>query len=200
MDAAAQLGGPVVLKADVPGLVHKSEAGAVQLELHTREEVRADYRALAQRFGAGMSAAIIQAHGHRGNRGGHGGGAGNGRWVSARERRLATQVLHEPPGGLAAVGLQPCLDAVNQRAAELLVVPDYGMIAGLACQRCASLSRTGDDCPDWGAASVAVPDLIEEMAVATLRSGAQVVAVPDPPGGIAAHVRVPLVAWQAQTA
>jgi acyl-CoA synthetase (NDP forming) len=31
--AAARLGGPVVLKADVPGLVHKSDAGAVQLDL-----------------------------------------------------------------------------------------------------------------------------------------------------------------------
>jgi hypothetical protein len=31
--AAASLGGPVVLKADVPGLVHRTDAGAVQLDL-----------------------------------------------------------------------------------------------------------------------------------------------------------------------
>ena len=60
VDAAARLGSPVVLKADVPGLVHKSDAGAVQLELHGAEEVRAGYRALAERFGTGMAAAIIQ--------------------------------------------------------------------------------------------------------------------------------------------
>ena len=60
VDAAARLGGPVVLKADVPGLVHKSEAGAVQLELHGAEEVRAGYRALEERFGTGMAAVIIQ--------------------------------------------------------------------------------------------------------------------------------------------
>ena len=60
VSAAAELGGPVVLKADVPGLVHKSDAGAVQLDLHGPEEVRASYRALAERFGARMSAAIIQ--------------------------------------------------------------------------------------------------------------------------------------------
>ena len=60
MDAAARLGGPVVLKADVPGLVHKSDAGAVQLDLHGPDEVRAAYRALAERFGTGMAAAIIQ--------------------------------------------------------------------------------------------------------------------------------------------
>jgi acyl-CoA synthetase (NDP forming) len=60
MSAAAQLGCPVVLKADVPGLVHKSAAGAVQLDLHGTDEVRDGYRALADRFGTGMSSAIIQ--------------------------------------------------------------------------------------------------------------------------------------------
>ena len=122
------------------------------------------------------------------------------RWVSASERRVVSEVLHEPPGGLAAIGLQPCLDAVNQRAAKRLVVPENGMMAGFACQRCAILSITGDDCPDWGAASVAVPDLIEEMAVAALRSGAEVATAADPPGGVAVQLRFPLAAWQAQTA
>jgi len=59
-DAAAELGGPVVLKADVPGLIHKSDAGAVQPGLHSSDQVRAGYRALAQRFGSRMSAALIQ--------------------------------------------------------------------------------------------------------------------------------------------
>jgi acyl-CoA synthetase (NDP forming)/RimJ/RimL family protein N-acetyltransferase len=57
---AAQLGGPVVLKADVPGLVHKTDAGAVQLDLHGPDEVRAGYRALAGRFGARLSAVLVQ--------------------------------------------------------------------------------------------------------------------------------------------
>jgi len=58
--AAARLGGPVVLKADVPGLVHKTDAGAVQLDLHGPDEVRAGYRALAGRFGARLSAVLVQ--------------------------------------------------------------------------------------------------------------------------------------------
>jgi acyl-CoA synthetase (NDP forming)/GNAT superfamily N-acetyltransferase len=58
--AAVQLGSPVVLKADVPGLVHKTDAGAVQLDLHGPDEVRAGYRALAERFGTRMTAALIQ--------------------------------------------------------------------------------------------------------------------------------------------
>src|SRR5262249_23746681 len=53
-------GTAVVLKAAVPGLVHKTDAGAVQLDLHGPDEVRAGYRALAERFGARMSAALIQ--------------------------------------------------------------------------------------------------------------------------------------------
>jgi acyl-CoA synthetase (NDP forming)/GNAT superfamily N-acetyltransferase len=60
VDVAAQLAAPVVLKADVAGLVHKSDAGAVQLDLHGPDEVRAGYRALAERFGTRMSTAVIQ--------------------------------------------------------------------------------------------------------------------------------------------
>ena len=59
-DAAGELGGPVVLKAEVAGLVHKSDAGAVQLDLHGHHEVRAGYRALAERFGSRMSGVILQ--------------------------------------------------------------------------------------------------------------------------------------------
>jgi acyl-CoA synthetase (NDP forming) len=49
--AAAKPCGAVVLKAEVAGLVHKSDAGAVQLDLHGRREGRAGYRAQAERFG-----------------------------------------------------------------------------------------------------------------------------------------------------
>ena len=44
----------------MPGLVHKTDAGAVQLDLHGPEEVRAGYRALAGRFGARLSAVLVQ--------------------------------------------------------------------------------------------------------------------------------------------
>ena len=57
---AEALSGPVVLKADVPGLVHKTDAGAVELDLHTTAEVRAAYRRLAARFGARLSRVLVQ--------------------------------------------------------------------------------------------------------------------------------------------
>jgi acyl-CoA synthetase (NDP forming)/GNAT superfamily N-acetyltransferase len=53
-DAAAAFAvasGPVVLKADVAGVVHKSDSGAVLLDLRTEADVRASYRRLAQTFG-----------------------------------------------------------------------------------------------------------------------------------------------------
>jgi acyl-CoA synthetase (NDP forming)/GNAT superfamily N-acetyltransferase len=60
VEVAAEFGGPVVIKAEVPGLVHKTDAGVVQLDLHGEAEVRAGYRALAARFGSQMSAALVQ--------------------------------------------------------------------------------------------------------------------------------------------
>src|SRR4029077_7874169 len=52
--------GPVVLKAEVPGLVHKTDAGAVELDLHTAAEVRAAYRRLTVRFGSRLGSVLVQ--------------------------------------------------------------------------------------------------------------------------------------------
>ena len=59
-DAAAALGGQVVLKADVAGLVHKSDAGAVLLGLRTESDVRRGYAELAERFGADLRRVLVQ--------------------------------------------------------------------------------------------------------------------------------------------
>ncbi|HEX4952624.1 MAG TPA: acetate--CoA ligase family protein [Thermoanaerobaculia bacterium] len=50
--AAAEIGLPVALKADAPGLVHKSELGAVALALESVEEVRQAARRMAERLAA----------------------------------------------------------------------------------------------------------------------------------------------------
>jgi acyl-CoA synthetase (NDP forming)/GNAT superfamily N-acetyltransferase len=52
--------GPVVLKADVPGLVHKTEAGAVLLDLRTEADVRAAYGKLMDRFGERQRQVLVQ--------------------------------------------------------------------------------------------------------------------------------------------
>ncbi len=58
--AAAAAGYPVVLKADVPGLVHKTDAGAVLLDLRTEDAVRAGYRRLAGQFGGRLAGVLVQ--------------------------------------------------------------------------------------------------------------------------------------------
>jgi acyl-CoA synthetase (NDP forming)/RimJ/RimL family protein N-acetyltransferase len=58
--AAAGLGGHVVLKADVPGLVHKSDAGAVKLDLRTPTEVADAYAGLSAAFGPRLQRVIVQ--------------------------------------------------------------------------------------------------------------------------------------------
>jgi acyl-CoA synthetase (NDP forming)/L-amino acid N-acyltransferase YncA len=58
--AAAAAGYPVALKADVPGLVHKTDAGAVLLDLRDDDGVRAGYRQLASRFGLRLTGVLVQ--------------------------------------------------------------------------------------------------------------------------------------------
>jgi acyl-CoA synthetase (NDP forming) len=54
--AAGAVSGPVVLKAEVPG----TDAGTVELDLHTEAEVRAAYGRLADRFGRRLSRVLMQ--------------------------------------------------------------------------------------------------------------------------------------------
>ena len=59
--AARGLGVPVALKAHVPGIVHKTAAGALQLDLHWEKDVRDAYRRLAARFGDRLAGVVVQA-------------------------------------------------------------------------------------------------------------------------------------------
>lgn len=58
--AAAGLGGHVVIKADVPGLLHKTAAGAVELDLRGTDEVRAAMRRLQDRFAGRMCGVLVE--------------------------------------------------------------------------------------------------------------------------------------------
>ena len=58
--AAADLGGPVALKADVPGLIHKTDAGAVLLGLDGPEAARDAFDSLAARFAGNFSGVLVE--------------------------------------------------------------------------------------------------------------------------------------------
>lgn len=113
-------------------------------------------------------------------------------WVSQREQRLVAQILRAPPDGLTAVGMSSCLAAVNQHAVGVLVVPVGGLIPGFACHVCGTLACAPGGCPHHPPMVRPVPDLLEEMAAATLDDRGEVDAVRDPPGDVAAWLRFPL--------
>ena len=113
-------------------------------------------------------------------------------WRTGHDQRIAAEFLREPPDGRTVTGLNACLAAAGQHAIQLLLIPAGGLVPGYACRRCGALSSTGDGCPHGPAETLAVPDLIEEVAVATLTDRGQVETLPDPPGGIAARLRYPL--------
>jgi len=60
VEAAAAMGGHVAIKADVPGVLHKSAAGAVELDLHGAGEVRSAMRRLQDKFAGRMSGVLIE--------------------------------------------------------------------------------------------------------------------------------------------
>lgn len=113
-------------------------------------------------------------------------------WLSRHEQQLVSQVLAEPPNGLTAIGLNSVLAAVNQHAAQVLILPVGGLIPGFACEVCGWLASTPDSCSHGPSAAHAVPDLLEEMAVATRADGGEVDSVFDLPGDVAARLRFPL--------
>ena len=58
--AAAQLGGRVVLKAEAEGLVHRTDAGGVRVDLRTPQEVAEAYRTLAADLGPRLQRVLVQ--------------------------------------------------------------------------------------------------------------------------------------------
>jgi acyl-CoA synthetase (NDP forming)/RimJ/RimL family protein N-acetyltransferase len=58
--AAARFGGPVALRADVPGLVRARGAGALLIDLHGADEVRRGFRSLREAFGQRLAGVIVK--------------------------------------------------------------------------------------------------------------------------------------------
>jgi acyl-CoA synthetase (NDP forming)/GNAT superfamily N-acetyltransferase len=58
--AAARFGGPVALRADVPGLVRARGAGALLIDLHGADEVRRGFRSLKETFGRRLTGVIVK--------------------------------------------------------------------------------------------------------------------------------------------
>jgi acyl-CoA synthetase (NDP forming)/GNAT superfamily N-acetyltransferase len=59
-EAAGQFGGRVVLKAEAEGLVHRTDAGGIRVDLRTPQEVAEGYRMLAADFGPRLQRVLVQ--------------------------------------------------------------------------------------------------------------------------------------------
>ena len=105
--AAQRFGGPVALKADVPGLMRTSDAGALAPDLHDADDVRRGFRSLRKTFGGRLTAVIVQP-------------------VSAHGAEVTISVLHEQIfGPLVLFG--PAADgsgALADRAARITPLTD----------------------------------------------------------------------------
>lgn len=58
--AAQELGFPVAVKAEATGVLHKSQAGGVLLDLRDEQQVRAAVESFAERFGPALTGVLVQ--------------------------------------------------------------------------------------------------------------------------------------------
>ncbi|MEU8995364.1 GNAT family N-acetyltransferase [Streptomyces caniferus] len=125
VDAVARLAGPhgaAVLKAQGPGLVHKSEQGAVLLDLRGEPQVRAAYRDLARRLGAAMAEVLVQP------------------MAAPGAEMLAGVVQDEVFGALLLFGLGGTLsELLADHAARLAPLTDTDIHELIGAPRCAPL-------------------------------------------------------------
>jgi peptide chain release factor subunit 1 len=95
-------------------------------------------------------------------------------------RRQVEQAIDEHgAGGLAAAGLQTCLEAVGERAVDQLFVRVDDRACGFVCDRCGILSLTGGVCASCGGPVRPVQDVIGEAIALVLLAGGHVEQVPE---------------------
>jgi hypothetical protein len=95
-------------------------------------------------------------------------------WADGQERRLATALAEQAPGGMTAIGLDACVAAANQHAIQLLMVPDDDVRPGFLCEDCGALAVAGGACPACGELTIGVDDVLEELAVKVTADGGSV--------------------------
>jgi hypothetical protein len=101
------------------------------------------------------------------------------------ERRLEIELVETTidtarAGGLAVMGLEETIAAVNLGAVDHLIVQGSGTNAGWACPACGWLSSSGPDCGGCGGQADQVTDVLELVVARARHQGAAV-----------EHVRIP---------
>jgi peptide subunit release factor 1 (eRF1) len=97
------------------------------------------------------------------------------RYERAEERQLVSDTLDRyASGGLATVGLDPCLWAGSIGAIQTLLVADGAVVPGVVCEQSGWLARSGDICPLSGSASRVTPDVLDELVQEVITEGGSV--------------------------
>ncbi len=176
--------GAFALKADVAGLVHKSDAGAVLLGLRTEAEVRRGYAELAARFGQALRQVLVQP-------------------MITDGVEVLIGVVHEPVfGPLVVFGLGGvATDVLGDHTARLTPLTDVDADAMIRGIRAAPLLHGHRGSPPADVRSLAglllrvsrLADEIPEVAELDLNP---VIARPD--GAVAVDARIRLIRAEPQ--
>jgi peptide chain release factor subunit 1 len=109
---------------------------------------------------------------------------------------VAEVLEKQAAGGLAAVGLEPCLWAGSVSAIGRLLVHDEATAPGVVCEQSGWLGETSDTCPICGEPTRKSEDVIDELAQAVIDAGGTVEHVfadtPLTEHLVAADLRFPL--------
>ena len=97
------------------------------------------------------------------------------RYERDEEQRMVADVMEaSAAGGLAALGLPPCLWAGSVAAVDRLLVQDGVVQPGVMCDRDRLLALSGDTCPLCGLPMRHVPDVVDELVQVVIDESASV--------------------------
>jgi peptide subunit release factor 1 (eRF1) len=97
------------------------------------------------------------------------------RYERDEEERLVRETLERTAAGEpAAVGLEQCLWAGTVAAIRQLLVEEGAVAPGVVCDRCGWMALSGETCALCGETPRQVPDVIDELAEATIEEGGTV--------------------------
>ncbi len=176
--AAARLGGRVVLKAEAAGVLHKTQAGAVRLNLRTDKEVADAYAELAGTFGDRLRRVIVQP------------------MLSGGVETIVSVVQEPVFGPLVVFGLGGvATDALAGRSARLTPLTDVDAAAMIAEVRAAALptGRAGSPAVDTAGLAqllLRVSRLADDLCVVAELELNPVIARPDGVYPVAVRVRL----------
>jgi peptide chain release factor subunit 1 len=93
---------------------------------------------------------------------------------SEEERMVADAVQTAAAGGLAAVGLQPCLWAGSVAAVDALMVQDGAAAPGVICDHDRWLALAGQTCPLCARPVRHAPDIVDELIEVIIDEGGSI--------------------------